>query len=189
MLPRTERYHILAIALHWVMAIAFILMLTSGLLMTGLEDKQLQFQIYQWHKSLGVLLLLAFFLRLALRLFAQKPELPAHLPAQERTLAHLGHWALYGCMIAMPITGWIMVSSSIYGLPTIVFGWFEWPHLPGIAADHDTEELAELAHEWIAYGFIALILGHILAVIKHAYTDNLNLLPRMGIGRVKDTNR
>ena len=55
------RYHTLAITLHWVMALAILLMLTSGLLMTerDLLEKTLRFSMYQWHKSLGVLVLLA----------------------------------------------------------------------------------------------------------------------------------
>ena len=56
------RYHTVAIALHWVMALAFFSMLASGMIMTDyIDDKALQFRVYQWHKSLGVLLLLAFF--------------------------------------------------------------------------------------------------------------------------------
>ncbi|MDX1974076.1 MAG: cytochrome b [Rickettsiales bacterium] len=180
----SARYHVAAIILHWVMAVAFLLMFVSGLTMVNLElEKALQFRMYQWHKSLGVLLQLAFFLRFAIYIFAHKPRWPHSMKPIERTLAVLGHRALYVWMLIVPLTGWFMVSSSIYGLPTIVFGWFEWPHVPGIAGNQLVEEVAEQAHQLLAYGFMALVVGHVLAVVKHAVVDKENLLPRMGIGK------
>jgi cytochrome b561 len=180
------RYSCFAIALHWVMALAFLLMLASGLVMANLDiPKSLQFQIYQWHKSLGVLLLLAFFLRLAVRLRARVPELPVRMKPFEKKAAKAGHFALYVWMIALPLTGWLVVSASPFGLPTIVFGWFEWPHIPDLAGNEPVSEFAETAHQWLAYAFIALIAGHVAAVVKHYLIDKENLLPRMGIGRAK----
>jgi len=182
-----KRYHGLAITLHWVMALAFFCMLASGLVMANLEiNKSLKFQIYQWHKSLGVLLLISFFLRISVRFLTIQPPLPAGMKPLEKKAAKFGHWAFYGWMIALPLTGWIVVSSSPYGLPTIVFGWFEWPHIPNIAANKNIEEFAEETHALLAYSFIVLILVHIIAVIKHALFENENLLPRMGIGKLRE---
>ena len=182
-----SRYHAAAIILHWIMAVAFLLMLASGLAMANLEiEKSLKFQMYQWHKSLGVLLLLAFFLRLAIRLSTQQPPWPVSMKPLERKTAHAGHMVLYVWMIALPLTGWAIVSASIYGLPTIVFGWFEWPHIPGIFGNEDLEEIAEDTHSFLAYCFILFIAGHIAAVIKHAFIDHENLLPRIGIGKQKE---
>jgi len=185
-MKNVHRFHPLAIILHWVMAVSFILMLASGLAMEYLElEKALVFQLFQWHKSLGVLLMVAFFLRVAVRLFAAHPKLPETMPVLERKAAHAGHMMLYLWMLALPLSGWVMVSASSFGLPTIVFGWFEWPHIPGIAGDKGLRENANLAHQWLAYSFIALIAGHIAAAVKHLVIDHENLLPRMGVGRVK----
>lgn len=182
-----KRYHPLAILLHWVMAFAFLCMLTSGLVMAYADiPKPLKFQMYQWHKSLGVLLLCAFFLRISIRLWVPHPALPATMKPLEQKAATAGHWALYFWMFALPFTGWLTVSSSPYGLPTIVFGWFEWPHFPGIAGNKEVQDAAGELHEWLAFSFMALIAGHIAAVIKHAVIDRENLLPRMGIGHSKD---
>ena len=180
----TTRYSCISIALHWVMALAFFLMLGSGVAMEYfIEDKALKFDLFQWHKSGGVLLLIAFFLRISWRLKAGAPALPDAFPSHEKRFAKIGHWGLYAIMFALPFTGWVMVSSSVYGLPTIVFGWFEWPHIPGIAANHAIEERAELAHLVLAITFGALIIAHIAAVVKHRVKDHINLLPRMGIGK------
>lgn len=176
----TQRYTAVAVTLHWVMAAAFLLMLTSGLVMTYVDiAKSLKFNMYQWHKSLGVLLLLAFVLRLGWRLFHKPPTLPAAIKGLEALAAKAGHIALYVCMIAVPLTGWAIVSSSSSGLPTIVFGWFEWPHIPNIAGNEAAHEAAENAHWVLAWFFGLCIAGHIAAVIKHAVIDKHNLLPRM----------
>jgi cytochrome b561 len=182
------RYHRLAITLHWVMALAILLMLTSGLLMTerDLLEKTLRFSMYQWHKSLGVLVLLALALRIVIRLRFAPPPLPASMKPIEKKAAHAGHFALYALMLIMPLSGWAIVSSSSFGLPTLVFGLFEWPHMPGIAGNEQAHEAAEEAHEILAWVLMAFIAGHIGAVIKHYVFEKENLLPRMGIGKVKD---
>lgn len=176
----STRYNSLAIILHWVMALAILLMLASGLSLEYLKlEPGFKFNLYQWHKSLGVLVLWAATLRLGIRLMTTPPALPASFAKYEVTLAKLGHWGLYALMFALPISGWVMVSSSIYGLPTIVFGWFEWPHIPGIAANPKVSELAKITHWYLALGLLALLVGHVGAVVKHAVIDKHNLLTRM----------
>jgi len=180
-----NRYDAVAITLHWVMATAFLLMLASGIAMVNFDfvPQSLKFNLYQWHKSLGVLLIFAFGLRILWRLFHKPPTLPETFKKLDRIGAHLGHWGLYALMIAMPISGWIMVSSSVYGLPTIVFGWFEWPHITSLSGNESVNMLAKRSHEIMAWVFIALITIHVLAVIKHAVVDKENLLKRMFFGK------
>lgn len=182
MAETTKRYHISLIILHWIMALAFCGMIGSGLVMTSdmIESSQ-KFPLYQTHKALGILLLIAVALRLVVRFTTAKPALPAMMPKWETLAAKAGHWSLYIWMIALPVTGWVMVSSSVYGLPTIVFDLFEWPHIPGIEGNKEISAASNKAHEILAYAFIALIGLHIAAVIKHAIMDKENLLTRMSI--------
>lgn len=178
------RYHRTAIALHWVMAVAFILMLGSGLTLEYAElQQQFKFQLFQWHKSLGVLLIVAVVARIIVRLLHKPPALPAAFKRWEVLAAHLGHYGLYAVMIMMPLSGWVMVSSSPYGLPTMVFGLFEWPHLPGMAANEAINSASKTVHWFCAYAFLALLAAHIGAVIKHAVIDKENLLTRMWWGK------
>lgn len=176
----TARYTSVAIALHWIMAIAFFLMLGSGVVMTYAPLEQMtRFTLYQWHKSLGVILLAAFFLRIGWRLFHAPPALPPGIHGIELLAAKAGHYALYAMMLLLPLSGWAMVSSSPYGLPTIVFGLFEWPHIPKIGGNEAVQSVARTAHWVLALGFFLLILGHVAAVIKHALFEKENLLHRM----------
>jgi cytochrome b561 len=174
------RYHSLAIILHWLMALAIILMLTSGIMMTYIQlESQLQFRLYQWHKSMGVLLLLAVLVRVIVRLITHPPSLPSQFSKVDVMLAKIGHLCLYITMILMVVSGWIMVSASSYGLPTIVFGMFEWPHFPLIPTTQATQMLSKNIHFFTAITLLLLLFAHIGAVIKHKITDNENLLHRM----------
>lgn len=175
-----ERYNSVAIILHWLMAIGFLLMIICGLIMQYADiSKSLQFQMYQWHKSGGVLLFLVAFLRLLVRLLGSPPSLPTDFAGWEIRAARLGHWSLYVLMFALPLSGWVMVSSSIFGIPTIVFGWFQWPHLPGIKANAPIEEAAKWVHFILAMAFILAIAIHIAAVVKHHMIDRHNLVKRL----------
>lgn len=180
------RYHRAAIILHWVMAVAIISMITMGFSIDLLPlEKAQKFALIQLHKSIGIVLLISVWLRIVIRLMKPHPALPENMKPMEKRLAKLGHAALYGLMIAVPFSGWAMVSSSSYGLPTMLFGWVEWPHIPGIAGNKAINEVAHEGHELLNFAFIALIAAHVLAVIKHRVKDGINLLPRMGIGQEK----
>ena len=177
------KYTKVAIILHWLIALAIIAMLASGLVMgSDLIEKSLSFQMYQWHKSLGVILIWLVGLRLFWRLTHKPPALPESLSENEKFWAHTGHWILYLWMIVMPISGWVLVSSSAWSdVPTIIFGGPEWPHIPGIAKNKEIHEIAEEIHEFFGYSFIALIVGHIAAVIVHKVKHKTSLLPRMSL--------
>lgn len=188
-MPATPaRYPLSLIALHWLMALALLGMVGSGLLSTSgwLEPMQ-TYQLIQWHKAFGVMLLGLVVLRIIVRgaavLRGRIPALPHSMKPLEATAAHLGHWALYGLMLAIPLSGWLMVSASPYGLPTVLFGETIWPHIPMVAGVTWVYELANESHELLAYALMLLVAIHIGAVVKHSLTEGLNLLPRMGIGR------
>lgn len=182
-----ERYNSVAIILHWVMAIAIFGMLASGFAMEYLGlDRSIKFQMIQIHKSAGVLLLIAIFLRFSWRMATKIPALPGMMPKLEKLAAKGGHLALYICMFLMPISGWVMVSSSSYGLPTVVFDWFTWPHVHEVFSvfsfvegNEDLRKLYGSVHFYVALAFIVLILAHIGAVVKHYIFDHENLLHRM----------
>ena len=180
MLSNQTRYDSVAIILHWVMATAILLMLASGTAMHYFDiPKSLKFNMYQWHKSLGLILLVAFFLRLFWRISHKPPLLPISMGKNEVQAAKAGHWLLYLFMIVMPLSGWVMVSSSVYGLPTIIFGLFQWPHLPHLSGNEIASNGSKVTHFYGAILLGVLILGHIGAVIMHYVFQKENILKRM----------
>jgi len=182
----SPRYTAVAITLHWAIAAAIIVLLAAGWWMTDAihhaGTKATAFKVYQLHKSLGLSVLVLSFLRLGWRLSHRPPPLPEGMSVLERLLARLTHGLFYALMIGVPLAGWAMVSSSPLGLPTIVFGLFEWPHIPLLADLEDKKPLEAVfraAHQLMAYGLAALLVLHVAAALKHHFVNRDSVLTRM----------
>lgn len=176
-----QRYHSLSIILHWAIAIALLFMFVSGLYMVNAEiSKADQYKLFQIHKAAGVVVLWSIILRICTRVFTKAPSLPDRLNKRQILKAKLGHLALYLALIIMPLSGWLMVSASPFGLPTFVFvDWINWPHVPGVAGNKTIETLANNLHWITAITLVSLIGGHVSAVIWHKNKHSVNLISRM----------
>jgi cytochrome b561 len=173
------RYGNVAMTLHWLIAIAIVTLLVVGKYMHGLPNSDPnKFALYQLHKSAGLTVLALTVLRIVWRVIGPVPGLPATMPTWERWSAHASHFALYALMLAIPLSGWAVASTSSSGVPTIWFGLFEVPHLP-VAATEDAHEAAEEAHELLGNLMILLLLVHVAAALKHHYWDRDTVLRRM----------
>jgi len=191
----TSRYSMVAIILHWSIAIAIGLMIYVGWWMTdAIKDPALAspaFKAYQFHKSLGLTILVLTLFRLIWRLTHKFPPLPEHMPGWEKAAARLSHILLYAIMLIMPITGWIYVSAGWnsemnmpFAIPTLWFGLFEWPHLPGLTEASDAVRSAAAGaamevHEIVAWGAVGLIVLHAAAALKHHFYDRDSVLAGM----------
>lgn len=175
----TPRYSAVAVFLHWAIAFLIIGMLVLGLTMSGYPTKY-KFLAYNLHKSFGITVLVLSLLRLVWRIIHRPPALPESMKPWEKNAAHLGHWGLYFLMIAMPLSGWIMVSADAK-YPTVFFSLFQVPQFPLPAAydTHATHERFEWLHYWLAIGAIALVSGHALAALKHHFINRDSVLRRM----------
>ena len=182
-----RRYSAVAIWLHWLMAAAIVAMIAMGLWMTSaIEDPERQaaaYSTFQWHKSLGLTVLVLALVRLAWRLTHPMPALPAHMPGWQQIAARISHVLLYVFMLAMPLTGWLYVSTGwnsqtgmAFDVPTVWFGLFQWPHLPGLSGSEGIANLAVEAHKLLAWGFIALLVVHVLGALKHHFADRDDVL-------------
>lgn len=179
----SNRYTIVAIILHWVIALGIVVMVVMGLTMTHVElDPMRLFQLYQLHKSIGITVLLAAVLRLLWRLTHRPPDLPDAMPRLEKTAASGAHVALYGLMVALPLSGWALVSASALAIPTVLYGVVPWPDLPILSslADKEPVEAAlKLVHAYGAYMLVALVGMHALAALRHHVVLRDDILTRM----------
>ncbi len=173
------RYDPVAVALHWTIAIAIIIMIPFGLLLEDIP-KDLQGAAYGLHKSIGLSILVLSLFRLVWRLLNPPPTLPEGMKPLERLLAKAGHWAFYVLMIGMPLTGWLIVSAS-QKYPTIFFWMTEVPYLPLPEAmlGKESAEMFGEYHETLAYGTLALLALHVGAALKHHIVYKDNVLNRM----------
>jgi cytochrome b561 len=176
-----------AILLHWLIALGILALIVIGLVMTQLKIPQmLEFKLFQLHKSIGITVLLLAVVRLLWRFTHRPPPLPAQTPPLEKGAAHGLHWLLYVFMLGMPLTGWAVVSSSPFNLPTVLYNLVPWPDLP-ILPDLANKAAVSRALAWVhAYGawtLIGLLAVHIAAVLRHHLFKREPILRRMLPGR------
>ena len=180
------RYTTVAIVLHWAIAALIVLNLYLGWRMGFLKGLA-QFNIFQLHKSVGVTILLLSLLRLAWRLANPPPAPPPTLQPWERAASAAVHCSFYVIMIGMPLTGWIIVSTSSLNIPTLLYHLVPWPYFPGV---HELQAPVRkavnqgfgLTHETLAFGTLGLLALHLGAVAKHELLDRIPLLARMAPG-------
>ena len=183
----SSRYTNTAVFLHWLIALAIIFQLGLGWRMGDEPKGAGLYMLFQLHKSIGFTILLLSVLRLLWRLTHKVPILPNTMPQWEKTAASLAHWAFYGIMFGLPLTGWLLVSASSTNIPTVLFGVVPMPHLPFIAhlaPDFKAQlhELGELSHSLLALGTMTLLALHLGAVLKHQLWVKDNVFSHMAVG-------
>lgn len=171
------RYSRTAIALHW--GIALLIAFTFGL---GQRTEDLPrgaalFAVFQLHKSIGITILLLSLWRLGVRLSGSHPP-PLETSGATARAARIVHWLFYVIMIGVPLTGWLIVSTSKTRLPTLLYGLIPWPHLP--VSGKILHELAEEVHGAVAqYGIALLLFLHIAGAVRHQILLKERLVERM----------
>ena len=177
------RYSAVAIALHWLIALLIIANIALALTFQNIPKGLLEFKLIQLHKSFGITVLLLSVLRLGWRLANPPPPEPP-MPRWQLIASKIVHWAFYVIMIGMPLSGWIMVSASKLGLPTLLYGVIPWPHIAAVhnlppASRKVWDDAMDATHQYLAYLAYALIVLHVTAALKHQFFDRDNLLSRM----------
>lgn len=186
------RYSGVAILLHWLIAAAILFELALGWRMDGPNSPE-RFAVFQLHKSVGITILLLTLARIAWRLTHRPPPLSAALAPWERWLAHGTHILFYMLLLALPLSGWLAVSTSSRAIPTLLYGVVPWPHVPGTAglaapAREALHEGAEGAHEAMIFLMLGLLFLHVAGALKHHILDRDETLGRMmpGVARLFD---
>lgn len=186
-----RRYSAVAILLHWASALGVLVLIGLGLTMTHATLAPLrQFQLYQWHKSVGITVLALTALRVLWRLTHRPPPYPAGMPARERRAAAAAHHLLYLLLVGLPLTGWAVVSLSPFNIPTVLYGIVPWPHLPLAAIVPDpgsAEAVLKRVHALGAWFLAALLAVHVAAALRHHLLLRDDVLRRMLPGRRAST--
>lgn len=169
----------IAIALHWLVALAVIGLFALGWWMVGLDYYSPWYQTAPWwHKSVGLTLALIVIARIAWRFISPPPQpLATHTPVEVRG-AKAAHLLLYLLLLVTFISGYLITTAD--GRPIEVFGWFSVPAtLTGV---ENQEDIAGWIH-WIAACVLLGLAGlHAAAALKHHFIDRDRTLLRI-LGR------
>jgi cytochrome b561 len=166
----------IVVALHWWIALLIAAEFALGWWMLGVPKTPpgLRAGWYNFHKSVGLVVLVAVLVRMVWRAAHRQAGVDA-LPAWQRTAAQIMHGLLYACMLLMPLTG--LAGSMFTRYPIRFFGivlpiWQrDWPAAKQLMSD---------VHDAIAWLFLALIALHVAAALWHWWQKDA-VAARMGM--------
>ncbi|HTJ97259.1 MAG TPA: cytochrome b [Rhodocyclaceae bacterium] len=169
----TSRYDLVAIVLHWSIAL---LIATAFLLGLTVDDfpKAWNNSVVNVHALMGLTILALTTVRIGWRLAHKPPPLPKSSSPLLGKLSKTVHFVLYLLMLVVPAIG---VPTLLYRGRGVDFGLFEIPQfLPRVPEIfHPLTEL----HELSAYALLGLGFGHIFAALYHQIVLRDRLVWRM----------
>ncbi|WP_151976504.1 cytochrome b [Acinetobacter soli] len=165
--------------LHWIMALIFIsawiIGFYSGNFLSWETEGDLRGNMIDLHKNIATTLIFLIVIRICWRFTHPTPKLPDTMSFAMKRFAHFAHLALYLMLIALPITG--CLYSWTAGHPAPVLYLFEIPRL--VQPNHELSEFAHTIHVYVSWFASLLIVGHILAALKHHFIDKDDVLRSM----------
>lgn len=157
--------------LHWLMAIIFILAWVigfySGNFLSYDVDGSFKGSVTTLHKNIATVIIFLVVIRIFWRYTHPAPELPNTMSPTMKRLAHLGHIALYFMLLALPITGCLFSWSAGYPAPVLYL--FNLPAL--ISENPEVTAIVKPLHIYLSWAAGLLLVGHILAALKHHFID------------------
>ena len=185
-MTRSPRYSAVAIALHWAIAFGILFMIWLGWNMDGKESW------FQFHKSVGITILILTVPRIPWRLLTPPPSLPSDMKPWESKASHAVHLGFYALMVIMPLTGWLTASTSYdFDIPTVLYGLVSWPDIPGVGflSNETAHGIIANIHSKLAYVLFALLALHVVGALKHEFGSEEGVLKRMLHGLFGKTDR
>ena len=160
--------------LHWLMAAMVLTMLLVGIGMVASVSARHEWLV-NFHKPLGIAILLLAAVRLVVRWRNPPPALPADLPALQKLAAYASHWLLYFLMLALPLIGWAMLSAG--GYPVMLSASLRLP--PIFPTGPVGFAVLRHLHTWFALLLLVTFLGHMAAALYHGLIRRDGVLSSM----------
>lgn len=167
-------------ALHWAVFAMFAYQYLGANLMTRIGRGATvagmnQDMLYNWHKSIGLLLLVAALARVTWRRTTTLPDWSDALAPAERVLVSRLETLLYLLMFALPITGYLFVTAGGFGVK--LFGAWD---LPAPFGRHEgLATWARALHVMLAYAAVIVIAWHVGLGVRKNVVDGARYLQRM----------
>ncbi len=173
-----KSYGLVTILFHWGMAGLFFFQFWLGLSMMAERDQAARAAMRGEHVSFGLLILALWAGRALWRITSKRPSLPTGMEPNLRSVARMSHWALYGLLLVIPLTGWSILSTTPLPVRAHFFDLLTMPRLPLPISPNASGTWSGI-HAMLAYGLLFLALVHALAALRHQFKDKDGLLTRM----------
>ncbi len=174
----TDRYGLVAKGFHWLIFLMLTFSIIAGNFLASMPKGPEKLQAAGMHKSFGAILIMLILLRLGWRLINETPKLPEGTTSIQAILAKGMHWALYGLMLAQPLSGILMTQAS--GYPVSFFGLFQFPTF--LDKDPSVAKFFLGVHGTVWILLVVAVLGHIGAALHHHFIKKDNVLKQMTVG-------
>ena len=171
------RYGAVAIALHWISAVAVLGLLVLGFMAVNAADNAQEASLLRLHVPLGATVLVLTLLRIGWWFFDRRPEEPFGQPRWQTLSAHSVHTVLYLILVLIGSSGIGLLILS--GAANVLFFGSQEP-LPRFS-----DYPPMLVHAAAAFVLIALLAVHVGAALYHQFLRHDHLFARMGVGAVK----
>jgi cytochrome b561/polyisoprenoid-binding protein YceI len=168
---------------HWAIALlivtAFALGIIGDKMPRNADTIDTLKTLYSVHKTIGVTVFLLAVLRILWAVSQPRP-VPLHPDNRLETLAaELVHWALYGALVVVPLSGWIMHAAEVGFAPI----W--WPfgqNLPFVPKSETVALAAKAVHGTAVFVLLGAVGAHVAGALKHVVIDKDATLARMTKG-------
>jgi cytochrome b561 len=184
------RYGSTAILFHWSIAALvladFCLALSFGWFNPG--DAWYFRSAYRMHMSMGMAVLALSVSCVVWRLLHRDkyPLPPGNMHALMRVLAKTTHALLYAFIVAVPLTGWAILSAR--KTAAAMFGRLQWPNIAYLAEMTRDQRVRVNdfflpIHTTLSYIGMSFVVLHISAALYHHFWRRDEVLMRMLPGR------
>lgn len=168
---------------HWAIALlivtAFALGIIGDEMPRNADTIDTLKTLYSVHKTIGVSVFFLAVLRILWALTQPHP-VPLHPERKLETLVgEVVHWLLYGSLVIVPLSGWIMHAAEVGFAPI----W--WPFgqdLPFVPKSEIVANAAKAVHGTVVFVLFGSIALHVAGALKHVVIDRDETLARMTKG-------
>ena len=170
------KYSKIAILFHWLIAI----LIAANVLLANLAEdlpRAVRAAYMSPHKAIGLSILLLSVGRILWRLGHRPPPQLDKVAGWQAKAGFAAHISFYVLMIAMPLTGWLMIGARGKAAPVDFFGLFSVDL--AIGKNELLAGIGKEGHEILATVLLVLIGLHVLGALKHQFVDKLPFVQRM----------
>ena len=143
--------------------------------MPRLPEGALQNQLFDLHRSTGILVLALAILRVSAGIALGSPSPASNLTRFEGIASITAHRALLLLIFLMPLVGW--ASMSAYRADVSVYGLFILPNI--LPQDPTLYALLSWTHTILGYAMAAILVAHIGGALLHGLLYRDGVLNRM----------